>query len=370
MSGAGFTNLSSDGQGSLPVLNKPATNSLDAIPGQLQGVARAVVSMAEVRITDLEQHLVTALEHAPNKVFQDTQDVQIRAAKRQLGLAFVGALEKLCSGNRPLEAERWARALRTQFLLGELELLQVDCLNQLAILYFARSQHKRALKAIKAALKLCNRLEHLGVMTAASAATRRAALHLNTSDTLSRLKRHDEALHSANSALQLLEPLADTSVEEKMGAELRISAMHSVGIQRQNTGDVYGASNMLTQALQLATSKLPSDHALRRTVKRNAKAISNPAWDVSMSGTTSSRPPKVLPAIQKAAPKAKANEDVDAKAGVQHLVEQKEQAEQETIATTKAGAAEAAATKTKVEEEEVAAQTQEEAAAASASAAK
>ena len=332
MSGGGgaFTDIS-DGKPSLPAVVKP---NLGAIPGLLQGIARAVVSMAEVNVAELQRHLVAALECAPNNAFQDTQDAQIRAAKRQLGLTFVGALERLCSANRPLEAERWARALRTQFLLGELELLQVDCLNQLAILYFARSQHKRALKAVKAALKLCSRLEQLGIMTPASAAARRAALHLNTSDTLSRLARFDEALHSANSALQLLEPLADTSVEEKMGAELRISAMHSVGIQRQNTGDLHGASTMLAQAVQLASARLPSEHALRKAVDRTAKAVTR-----SVS-TSTSRPPKVLPAIKKAGPAAKAKNDTAARAATKRKdaarPEQErqapKQAEQERIA--------------------------------------
>lgn len=334
-----FTDLSGNAAGGrLPGMQSNA----GAVPTHLQGIARSVVGMVDIKADDLEAHLAQALEHVPNASYQDTQDAQIRAAKRQLGLAFVGALEKLCAANQPLEAERWARAMRTQYLLGELELLQVDCLNQLAILYFSRNQLKRALKAVKAALKLvcfphrppssqhrrsapaparrtsftqrprlppcvdralscpwttqhpcrcllltsmlaclqCNRLEQLGLMTHASAATRRAALHLNSSDTLARLKRHDEALRkytsnpnyrlisraasdtlpaipdSANSALQLLEPLADTSVEEAMGAELRISAMHSVGMQRQNTGDTHGASSMLAQASQLAIAKL------------------------------------------------------------------------------------------------------------------
>ena len=340
--GGGFSDLSTGGgSGSLP-----SVVNVGAIPGQLQGIARTVVSLAEVKASDLEHYLATALEYAPNASFQDAQDTQIRAAKRQLGLAFVGALEKLCSTNQPLEAERWARALRTQYLLGELELLQVDCLNQLAILYFARNQHKRALKAVKAALKLCNRLEQLGIMTAASAATRRAALHLNSSDTLARLKRHEEALHSANSALQLLEPLADTSVEAQMGSELRISAMHSVGIQRQNTGDMHGAASMLSQAMQLANAKLPSDHALRKTVKRNAKAVNRPEWDVSANAGQSSRPPKVLPAIKKPAaspPPAETDEEKTARLAAEVEAKAKQDAE-------------AAAAAAKAEEERIAAE--------------
>ena len=347
-SGGAFTDIS-DGNTSLPAVVKP--NNLGAIPGLLQGVARTVVSMTELSVAELETHLVATLECAPNNVFQDTQDAQIRAAKRQLGLAFVGALERLCSANRPLDAERWARALRTQFLLGELELLQVDCLNQLAILYFARNQHKRALKAVKAALKLCSRLEQVGIMTPASAAARRAALHLNTSDTLSRLKRFDEALHSANTALQLLEPMANTSVEEKMGAELRISAMHSVGIQRQNTGDLHGASTMLTQAVHVANAKLPPEHALRRAVNRTSNAVTR--------AVSTSRPPKVLPAIKKA---AKAKDDTVAKAGAKRpdakRAEQErqapEQAEQTRIAVkayVQAEEAAAEATKSKLEAE-------------------
>ena len=42
-------------------------------------------------------------------------------------------------------------------------------------------------------------------MTTQSAASRRAALHLNSADTLARLKRNDDALHSANSAREWLQ---------------------------------------------------------------------------------------------------------------------------------------------------------------------
>ena len=61
------------------------------------------------------------------------------------------------------------------------------------------------LQAVRAAIKTCSRLEGSGIMTTQSAASRRAALHLNSADTLARLKRNDDALHSANSAREWLQ---------------------------------------------------------------------------------------------------------------------------------------------------------------------
>jgi tetratricopeptide (TPR) repeat protein len=143
-------------------------------------------------------------------------------AKRQAAMALLGCLEKLCSSNDPISAEQWARALRSRLLAGsDLEILDVDVLNNLAILYYSRMQYRRSLKAIKAAIKTCTRLEGSGIMTSQSAATRKAALHLNSCDTLARLKRHNDALHSANSALSLLEHSSSPAIEDVPAIELR-----------------------------------------------------------------------------------------------------------------------------------------------------
>ena len=345
---AEFSNISGSG-GSLP----PVRADLSVVPGALIGVARTVAGIGGCPpIAELEANLALALEAlgGPGGGV-DQQDATLRSAKRKLGIVFVAALNKLCAANQALEAERWAKVLRTQYLLGELELLQVDCLNHLAILYYSRKQSKRALKAVKSALKLCNRLEQLGIMTAASAASRRAALQLNSSDTLARLNRHDEALHAANSALQLLEPLA----EQAAAAELRVAAMHSVGLQRQATGDSHGAAEMLIQAAELAAVHLPAESALRKAVRKHAKAVAKPEWDFSGSGQEKRKPPKILPALSQAPPeaepapatepeqkKAKANtppEDAQARAAAEEQAAQ-QAAQQE--AAQKAAEAEAA----------------------------
>jgi hypothetical protein len=71
-------------------------------------------------------------------------------AKRQAAMALLGCLEKLCSSNDPISAEQWARALRSRLLAGsDLEILDVDVLNNLAILYYSRMQYRRSLKAAR-----------------------------------------------------------------------------------------------------------------------------------------------------------------------------------------------------------------------------
>jgi hypothetical protein len=276
--------------------------------GSVKALTAEVLAMAISGETGDPGGHVTALESLLARALvafrtSEPESAGFVRSKRQLATAFVGALERLCITGAPADAERWSRALRTQLLQGsDLEVLDVDCLNHLAIMHFSRSQYKRAGKAIKAAIKLCTKLEGSGIMTNQSATTRRAALYLNSCDTFSRLRRHDEALHSANSALSLLE-FTHPDAEDLAGTELRVSAMHSVGLQRQQTGDSYGSVEIINAASELAADKLPADSALRRHIARHASRIARPEWDDSATGAPSRRRRKVaLPALSSTPP--------------------------------------------------------------------
>jgi len=127
----------------------PTSTEIDLLQS-VAAEARALQIPAENKsetIAVLEASLARAIVVLQKHASSNQPGPSYRKVRRQLALAFVGCLERLCHANNPLDAERWASSLRTQLLVGsDLEILEVDVLNNLAILYYSRQQYKRSLK--------------------------------------------------------------------------------------------------------------------------------------------------------------------------------------------------------------------------------